>query len=441
MALGRGNRVTSTLGGPEGPPSASFWSATSRSTLDLVSAENLPASPDFAIIGAGYTGLTAARALARSGASVLVIDKGELGAGASGRNGGFVLPGYKADLLTLHRRLGAERSRALFRATLDAIDFVEQLIRDEAIDCHWHRPGSLVLAAQPTHLAGLAQEQRLLATAYGHPTTLLSREQLTEELGSRAYHGALLDPVAGALHPMEYLVGLGRAAVRAGARIQTGVEVRRIRKTGTRFSLETSGGVVDARQVVVATNGYTGPLVPWLARRIVPVGSYILATAPLDPALLDRLLPRRRVMSDTRNLLYYFRVSPDGRLLFGGRAAFRAESLERSAGLLREGMTKLFPELASVQIDYAWGGTLGFTRDHLPHVGLHEGIAYAMGYGGHGVALASALGDQLGRALMGQGAWPLLAAQGFPLIPLYQGRPWFLPLAGAYYGLRDRLGL
>jgi glycine/D-amino acid oxidase-like deaminating enzyme len=432
------------LGGSGDPPNVlanrSLWSQTSRATFDPTDTD-LPASPDVAIIGAGYTGLAAARALARRGASVLVVDRGALGAGASGLNAGFVLPGYKADLLVLHHRLGAERSRALFRASLEAIEFVEDLIREEAIDCHWHRPGSLVLAAQPRHMAALAQEQRLLAKEYGHPTTLLSREELSAELGSGAYHGALFDPAAGALHPMEYLVGLGRAAQRAGARIRTGVEVRRIRQAGSRFALDTSRGVVEVRQVVVATNGYTGALVPWLARRIVPVGSYLLATAPLDPALLDRLLPHRRVMSDTRNLLYYFRVSPDGRLLFGGRAAFRAESLGRSTGMLREGMTKLFPELGSVAIDYAWGGTLGFTRDHLPHVGLHEGIAYAVGYGGHGVALASALGDQLGRAMVGQAEWPLLAQLGFPAIPLYRGRPWFLPLAGAYYGLRDRIGL
>lgn len=419
-----------------------MWSTTAGSGL----VEDAPggassASPDLLVIGAGYTGLAAARAAARTGASVLVLDRGELGAGASGRNAGFVLPGYKADLPTLHRRLGAERSRALFRASLDAIDFVEGLIRDEAIDCHWHRPGALVLAARPRHHKDLEAEQRLLAREYGHVTHLLGPTELRDEIDSPAYHGGLLDPVAGALHPMEYLVGLARAAQRAGATIRTGVEVTRVTGGQGRFTLETSAGPVTARHVLVATNGYTGPLVPWLERRVVPVGSFILATAPLEPLLLDRLMPRRRVMNDTRNLLYYFRVSTDGRLLFGGRAAFRAESLGRSLDLLRQGLASVFPELASVPVDFGWGGTLGFTRDHLPHAGMHDGIAYVLGCGGHGVAMCSWLGDQVGRALLEQGPWPMLSQIRFPAVPLYSGRPWFLPLAGAYYGLKDRLGL
>jgi glycine/D-amino acid oxidase-like deaminating enzyme len=418
---------------------SSLWSVTAPPPSPAET--RLPDSVDVAIIGAGYTGLAAARATAGAGASVLVLERGALGGGASGRNAGFVLPGYKADLLTLHRRLGATRSRELFDASLAAITFVEQLIRDEGIDCHWHRPGSVVLAARPGHLAALRAESQLLAREYGHQTTLLGPAELGAEIASTVYHGGLLDSAAGALHPMEYLLGLGRAAQRAGAVLRTGVDVTRIRRAAPGFEVQTSAGPVRAAQVVVATNGYTGSLVPWLARRVVPVGSFILATAPLDGALLDQLLPRRRVMSDTRNLLYYFRVSPDNRLIFGGRAAFRAETLSRSLAMLRAGLATVFPALAHLPVEYGWGGTLGFTRDHLPHVGLHEGIAYCLGYGGHGVALASALGHQLGVALARHGPWPSLSQLPFPAVPLYRGRPWFLPLAGTYFGLRDRFGL
>jgi glycine/D-amino acid oxidase-like deaminating enzyme len=416
-----------------------LWHATSRASR-IPPSDPLPSSPDVVIIGGGYTGLAAARALGRAGASVLVLDRGQLGAGASGRNAGFVLPGYKADLRTLHRRLGPRVSRELFDASLAAIDFVERLIREEEIECHWHRPGSLVLAARPGHRKALEAEQRLLARAYGHVTHLLGPADLKQEIDSPGYHGGLLDPVAGALHPMEYLLGLAQAAARAGATILTGLEVTRIGRDAGGFRVETSAGIVTARQVLVATNGYTGQLVPWLARRVVPVGSFMLATARLDPAQLDRLVPRRRVMHDTRNLLHYFRVSPDGRLLFGGRAALRADRLPRSLEMLKAGLATVFPELASVAVEFGWGGTLGFTRDHLPHVGMHEGIAYALGCGGHGVAMCTALGDQVGDALAGNGPWPLLARLGFPAVPLYRGRPWFLPLAGAYYGLKDRFG-
>jgi len=189
--------------------------------------------------------------------------------------------------------------------------------------------------------------------------------------------------------------------------------------------------------VLLATNGQTGRLLPWLSRRVVPVGSFIVATAPLAPEQAARLIPRGRVLSDTWNLLHYFRLSPDRRLVFGGRAAFRPEALARSLVLLRRSLTAIFPELAGTPVEFGWGGTLGFTLDRLPHAGRRGGISYALGYGGHGVAMASWLGDQVGRAIAG-GPWPALASVPFRAVPLYEGRPWFLPLAGAYYALKDR---
>jgi glycine/D-amino acid oxidase-like deaminating enzyme len=191
--------------------------------------------------------------------------------------------------------------------------------------------------------------------------------------------------------------------------------------------------------VLVATNGYTGRLEPWLARRVVPVGSYIIATEPLPAHVQRRLIPRGRMLSDTKNLLYYFRLSPDGRLVFGGRAAFVPTAVERSREILRGGMVEVFPELIATPVDYAWGGKLGFTRDLMPHAGQRGCLSYALGYGGHGVAVASWLGDRVGQAMAGKADWPALADLPFPPVPLYRGSPWFLPLAGAYYGLKDRV--
>lgn len=398
-----------------------------------------PSRADVVVIGGGYTGLTAARALAGSGALVVVLEQHRIGAGASGRNGGFVLPGYKADLATILKRHGFRLARALFDASLEAIAFVEQLVAEERIDCDWHRPGSLVVASKPSHFAALGAEQEMLARDFDHPTILLGPGELAGEIGSNRFHGGLVDPVAGAIQPAAYVQGLAQAAERAGALLCEGAGAVGCRKAGARWNVRIGAQAIDAGEVVLATNGYTGRIDAWLARRIVPVGSYIVATEPLEPALAERLIPRRRVVNDTRNLLHYFRLSRDNRLVFGGRAAFRPEALARSITLLGRDLGEMFPELRSVPLAYGWGGTLGFTRDQLPHAGRHEGLTYALGYGGHGVAMASWLGDRVGRAVAGQGEWPALARLPFPGIPLYRGRPWFLPAAGAYYRLWDWL--
>ena len=419
------------------PPDSILWTATARQVAIPTSV--VPAKVDVAVIGGGYTGLAAARALGRVGASVVVLERERIGFGASGRNGGFVLPGYKADLATIIRRFGQVRARALFEASLAALDFVERLISEESIACHWGRPGGITLAARPAHFAALRAERDLLAREFGHATTLLGPAELCNEIGSSRYHGGLLDPAAGAVQPVEYLHGLAAAAARAGATLCERCGVRRVDRTGGRFRLQTEAGEVEVGEVLLATNGYGGRLVPWIARRVVPVGSFIIATAPLDRSLASRLIPRGRVLSDTKNLLYYFRLSPDGRMVFGGRAAFRPEAVERSLAILRAGMVEVFPELVGTRIEFGWGGTLGFTLDQLPHAGRQDGISYALGYCGHGVACASWLGDQVGTALAGRGPWPALAELPFRAIPFYSGRPWFLPLAGAYYQLKDRL--
>jgi glycine/D-amino acid oxidase-like deaminating enzyme len=351
----------------------------------------------------------------------------------------MVLPGYKADVADLVRRHGLARARALFEDSLSAIGFVESVVREEGIACDWRRAGHVSLAARPGHLRALEEARQLLAEQFDYRTELLGRERLGEEIGSGRYHGGLLDPLAGSIQPAQYLLGLAAAAEKPGALLLEQVAVERVGRAGTGFRLGTSRGPLEAGDVLVATNGYTGGLLPWLARRVVPVGSYIIATERLASETRRRLIPRGRMLSDTKHLLYYFRLSPDGRLVFGGRAAFVPTALERSREILRRGMIEVFPELASARIDFAWGGTLGFTLDHLPHAGRHDGICYALGYGGHGVAMASWLGDCVGKAMAGSAQWPVLSEIPFRPIPFHWGRPWFLPLAGAYYGLKDRL--
>jgi glycine/D-amino acid oxidase-like deaminating enzyme len=392
-----------------------------------------------AIIGGGYTGLAAARALARRGADVTVLERHTIGWGASSRNGGFVLPGFKPEVEALARQLGVAEARRLFELSLQAICALEALIAEDAIDCGYVRCGTVVLAARQAHLAGLEASRRFLRNELAHETVVLGPAEVRSEVGSERYHGGLLDPFAGSVQPAQLLRGLAAAAERAGARLLESAGVTALTRTGAGISLVTERGTLLARDVLVATNGYTGPVVPALERRVVPVGSYIIATAPLPAELAARLVPRRRVLSDTKNLLFYFRLSPDGRMVFGGRAAFTPTAVARSAAILRRGMVEVFPELADVPVEYAWDGRVAFTLDQMPHAGVLDGIHYALGYGGHGVALATWLGARMGEALAGAGTIPRLTSP-FRAVPLYGGTPWFLPLVGGYYRVRDWVG-
>jgi glycine/D-amino acid oxidase-like deaminating enzyme len=398
-----------------------------------------PARTDVAIVGGGYTGLAAARALARRGVDVTVLERHVIGWGASSRNGGFVLPGFKPDVEVLARKLGIAEARRLFELSKQAVEGLEALVADEAIDCDYARCGTIILAAKAGHLVGLERSRQFLRDHLGHETTLLTRADLRHEIGSTRYHGGLLDPLAGAVQPACLVQGLARAAAGAGARLVEGVEVRGLERRREGWTVAMSAGTILASEVLIATNGYTGPAVPALQRRVVPVGSYLIATPPLDPALAARLVPRLRVLSDTKNLLYYFRLSPDGRMVFGGRAAFTPTPVARSAEILARGMVEVFPELVGVPVEYAWGGQVAFTVDQMPHAGRLDGVHYALGYGGHGVAMATWLGARMGDALAGAGEIPRLTAP-FRAVPLYGGTPWFLPLVGGYYRVRDALG-
>ncbi|MGI9040246.1 MAG: NAD(P)/FAD-dependent oxidoreductase [Gemmatimonadales bacterium] len=394
---------------------------------------------DVAIVGGGYTGLAAARVLARHGADVVVLERHTIGWGASGRNAGFVLPGYQADVESLARRYGLAVARRLFQISLQAVEQLENLVAAEPIDCDYSRCGALTLAAKPSHFRRLEQSHRFLCDQLSYHTALLRPGELAGEIGSSRYHGALLDPGSGALHPGRYCLGLAAAAEGAGARLLEGAEVHGIRREAGRFDLTTARGPLSATEVLVATNGYTGPAFGRLQRGVVPIGSYLIATAPLDPSLSERLLPRGRVASDTRHLLSYFRLSPDRRMMFGGRASFTPTSTRRSAEILTAGMCRVFPELAGVPVEFAWAGKVAFTMDHLPHVGQVDGIHYALGYCGHGVALSSWLGERMGDALAGRTPVPDLGGR-LEAFPLYRATPWFLPLVGAYYRARDWWG-
>ncbi len=405
----------------------------------------LPVTCDVAVIGAGYTGLSAARHLAAQGASVLVLDRECVGWGASSRNGGQVLTGLAVSAATLVARYGEARAAELYDISLAAMACLEGIIEREAIDCQYQASGHLQAAWKPSHFDAFREEQALLARVCHHRVELVSKESQRSELGSDHYHGLLLDERSRGLNPARSVIGLAEAARRTGATIAPFTGVERVARQGRRWCVTTPRGSIDAADLLIATNGYSDGAAQPLRRRLLPVGSYIVATEPLEAALAHSLLPRRRMAFDSKHFLYHFRVTSDRRLVFGGRAEFSrptAASTRRAAAILRRGMTTVFPELANVRIDFAWGGNVAFTRDRMPHAGRLEGAYVAGGYSGHGIAMATYLGELVARLLSGEPVkHSLLDETGtrFPSIPLYNGHPWFLPAAGLYYRLLDAL--
>jgi len=424
-----------------------YWWDTAPGLVDDAASQPLPPRVDVAIIGGGYTGLSAARQCAKAGASVVVLDREHPGWGASSRNGGQVLAGMKLDPATLVARFGEAGARRLFDLSLESIDALERLIADEAIVCDYQRTGHLQAAAKPSHFEAFREEQTLLARVFGHGVELVSRADQGAELGSDAYHGVLVDERSGAINPAKYVAGLADAARRAGAAIVAHTGVERFSRAGSsgasaRWTVTTSAGSIDAGDVLVATNGYTNGAAPELRRRLIPIGSYIIATEPLSASDAAPLLPRGRMAFDSKNFLYYWRLTADRRLLFGGRAEFARpdpDTTRRAASILHAGMTRVYPHLASARIEYAWSGNVAFTVDEMPRAGRLGGAFYAGGYCGHGIAMATSLGALIARRIGGEAVDSPFLDDHFAAIPLYDGRPWFLPLVGAYYGVKDWL--
>jgi glycine/D-amino acid oxidase-like deaminating enzyme len=404
----------------------------------------LPARADVAIVGGGYTGLAAARALARRGAAVTLLEARTIGWGASSRNGGMVLTGLKLEAEQLVAKYGLTTAQRLFAASLKALDCVERIIAEEQIACDFARTGHLLLACKPAHFLAFAREAELLERSFGHATRMIQPSQLRGEIGSDAYAGGLVDEASAGVNPARYVAGLAHAAQRAGAQLFQHAPVERIARSGSDWQLTTPRGTLRAGAVLLASGGYSGPAMPALRRKIVPLGSYIIATEPLSQALAQELSPHNRMIFDSKRFLYYFRLTPDRRMLFGGRAGFFPETpatVRESAAILRRGMIQVYPQLRDARVEYAWGGTLDVTFDMMPHAGQLGGLHYAIGYAGHGVAMATYLGGQLGACLAGEQVDNPFTELPFPGAPLgmYDGRPWFLPFVGAWYKFLDRV--
>jgi glycine/D-amino acid oxidase-like deaminating enzyme len=421
-------------------PMPYWWEAYRPTAQDPV---DLPARARIAIVGGGYAGLSTALEAAKQGVDCVVLEAAELGFGASTRNGGGVSGGVNIGKSFSGKTLEptSERARAVLADGADAFGLIEQLIAQEHIACHWQKTGRFVGAWTPGHYASQAKKITLLNDAARSEAYMIPRERQREEMASDYYYGGMVVERSANLHPALYYKGLLDACRVRGVPVCARASVTRITERNGGWLVQTVRGGVLADEVVIATNGYTGDITPALKRCVVPLASHIIATEALPQDLAASLIPKRRTLSDTRRVLCYYRMSPDGRrMVFGGRARFTPVTAQQSAPILHRFMTDRFPQLRGTKITHAWTGNVAFTLDALPHMGRQDGMHYLLGCNGSGVAMMTYLGWQTARKIAGvanqQSAFD---TDEFPTNPLYTGNPWFLPAIGGWYRLRDSL--
>ena len=416
----------------------SYYQATAATYAPFPALEGA-IEADVAVVGAGFTGLSAALELRARGFTVAVLDQGPVAWGASGRNGGQICTGFSPGLGPLEKALGREAAQACFDVSEEAKIFIAERIARHAIECDF-KPGQLLVAPKPSHMTHLAEEHETLAR-YGYgKTTLLSKAELEERLATTAYSGALKDDGAGHFHPLNYAIGLARALKEEGGLIFENSRVTEIRQ-GARALVVTEKGEVRARYVVLACNAYMAGLLPQVESRIMPVASYAVTTAPLGDNLARALIRDDEAVSDTNFVVDYFRLTTDTRLLFGGRCSYSGIHPKDLAGNMRPRLSRVFPQLAGVELDHAWGGHIGITYNRLPDVGRIGGnIYYVQGFSGQGVSLSGIFGKLMAEAIAGEaGRFELFTRikhLPFPGGPLR--RP-ALVAGMLYYRLRDLL--
>lgn len=398
----------------------------------------VPARADVAVVGSGYTGLIAALTLARGGRSVVVLEAEAAGHGGSTRNAGFVGRALKDDFADLIESHGLDFARAAYGEAWAAYDFVFRLVGEERIDCRLERCGRFIPVFSRRQYDALARSLELRNRYIDDPFEMVPKAEQHRFLGAELYHGGTHGPERGAIHPALYHLGLLERARAAGVRVLTGTPVTALDRDRDGIRVATSRGTLAARDAIVATNGYTGPATPWHQRRVIPFHGFMIATEPLPAEVIDRALPRPRIIEDQRTNIDFVRRSPDGtRILFGGRTGGPMD-VRRKAAILHRRLTRLFPDLAGARLSHAWTGRCAATFDFMPHVGARDGIHYAMGYNYMGVPMGSWLGHKLARRILGAAdGGTAFDGRPFPSRPYYHGRPWFVPLAMAYFDVKD----
>ncbi len=420
------------------PKTGPYWWAAIKPEADRHG--ELPDTVDVVVVGAGLTGSSAARTLARAGKKVLVLDSGPLGFGASTRNGGMVGGGHLLSMEQLTLQYGEDTARRLLReAHIDSMAFVKELIETEGIDCDFKLHGRYRGQWTGAEYDATARSLDTIQEVVPLRAEMIPFERQRQEVGTDFYAGGMLLLDHGGLHPAKYLHGVLGAARGAGATVIGKTPVTGIVKDGSGFRVATARGEVQTSAVLVATNGYTPPVFRWLKRRVIPVTSFVTATEELAPETIDEIMPGRRMVVETRNRHCYFRLSPDGkRLVFGARAALSEIPQEKATAVIRGLMREIFPTLNGIELAYGWQGNTGFSFNFLPHVGRHDGVWHALGFSGNGNTMAPYLGHKAAEAMLGDAA----NVTAFTKTELatrfwYQQRPWFLPAAQVYYRFQD----
>lgn len=415
-----------------------WWEAAPPRTLPQV-----PFAPvcDVVIVGAGYTGVSAAMTLARAGRSVQVFDKMRPGEGASTRNGGIASGNLRPGYDELAKKFGEERAKAIQTEAKVAREDLADFIRRENIDCDFKMTGRFSGASNAADYEGLAREAERLTKQLGVEAYAVPRFEQQSVLGTDFYHGGMVRNDIGGLHPAKLHAGMLRVAQESGAVVHGETAVEKVRATGAKFEVTTVRGVVTCDHVITGTNGYTDQSDKWLRRRLVPVRSRIIATAPLSDNLMRQLMPKGVMCSETRKLHYYYRPSPDGRrILFGGRDGTIAGDPEWPTASLQRALTDIFPILNDVEVTHTWYGHVAMNRDMIPRIFSKDGVRYAAGYCGSGVVWARWAGQKAAQQILGlPEAKSALDMRPPPAVPLFNGTAWFMPGVFAWMTLQDRI--
>ena len=396
---------------------------------------------DVAVLGGGIAGCSTALHLAQRGYRVALLEARTIGYGASGRSGGQTIFGLAVGQQKLQRQVGRDDARRLFALSIEALDLTQSLIREHAIECDY-RANHVHVAVKPRHVEELAEWHRELTGEYGYESVrLLSRDELQGHVRSPRYLAGLLDPRSGHLQPLKYTQGLARAAQAAGASIYENSQVLHY-EDGPEVRVHTAQGMVRCSHLVLCGNAYIGAVAPALARRILGVGTYIIATEPLSEERIGNLLPSNAAVADINWVLDYFRASADHRLLFGGRVSYSAVQPPHLPESMRQRMVRVFPSLEDAKVSRAWGGYLDITRSRAPNFGkLAPNVYYLQGFSGHGISLAGLAGKLAAEAIAGTAerfdVFARIPHRDFPGGRLLR-RP-SLMLAMLYYRLRDLL--